>query len=194
MAERYVTLTELSEIAGKNKSTLHYHKRKKRIKPVDRMVDGQKRKLYPLNETLKILAKYNDSSRNPEAPRYSDIEIPGVELYNDDSDLDAGDIDAEKLRKMKNQNELMEMEIQKRKGETLVASEVHDKQGEVAIAVKTNIMAMCDRIAPALVGIDDIAEVSRLLRTESKNALSAISKWILSDERLCESCKKKIVG
>lgn len=68
-------------------------------------------------------------------------------------------------------------DLQEKKKQVRLASEVEEEQGNMAVGVKSLCMAMCDRIAPSLVGIDDVAVVTRMLRAEMKNVLTAISKW-----------------
>jgi hypothetical protein len=71
---------------------------------------------------------------------------------------------------------LAKIEYEKAIGKLIDADEVRKKWFESGRRVRESVMSVCDRVAPLVTGLSDVAEVHRIIENELRVALEGLSR------------------
>jgi len=91
------------------------------------------------------------------------------------------DIHVERLKKIRIENELLELEAQKQRGEVLDAEIVAEKLCQAVLQLRDNLLTVPPRIAPKLVNIDSEQKILEIIETCLLETMHVMSDYQPSD-------------
>lgn len=139
----------------------------------------EKRKLGMSDDDIAVEAAVNSPKHDPLKFK-REIELPLLDGASQEAQPDpaSSQLRMENLKARRLSNEQEELKLRKMRGELLTIDQVMEEVLPAFVAVKDNVMAMVERLAPRLASISDPAEIRRQMYAEVLSSFDGLEKLI----------------